>query len=93
MSCVFDVDFTSFCVRVERALASIRVWLFTGTSFSEEKSGAWPGKKKGNGQKQEYLVLFRPKTDVLLRCSSFVRGLKRKKGDSIPFILSRRDYM
>ena len=30
---------------------------------------------------------------VLLGCGSFVRGRKRKKGDSIPFILSRRDYM
>ena len=29
----------------------------------------------------------------LLGCGSFVRGRKRKKGDSIPFILSRRDYM
>ena len=31
--------------------------------------------------------------DPLLGCGSFVRGRKRKKGDSIPFILSRRDYM
>ena len=30
---------------------------------------------------------------ILLGCGSFVRGRKRKKGDSIPFILSRRDYM
>ena len=30
---------------------------------------------------------------ALLGCGSFVRGLKRRKGDSIPFILSRRDYM
>ena len=30
---------------------------------------------------------------ALLGCGSFVRGRKRKKGDSIPFILSRRDYM
>ena len=29
----------------------------------------------------------------MLGCGSFVRGQKRKKGDSIPFILSRRDYM
>ena len=29
----------------------------------------------------------------MLGCGSFVRGRKRKKGDSIPFILSRRDYM
>ena len=29
----------------------------------------------------------------VLGCGSFVRGRKRKKGDSIPFILSRRDYM
>ena len=32
------------------------------------------------------------KKDPLLGCGSFVRGRKRKKGDSIPFILSRRDY-
>ena len=31
--------------------------------------------------------------NILLGCGSFVRGRKRKKGDSIPFILSRRDYM
>ena len=30
--------------------------------------------------------------EPLLGCGSFVRGRKRKKGDSIPFILSRRDY-
>ena len=30
---------------------------------------------------------------IVLGCGSFVRGRKRKKGDSIPFILSRRDYM
>ena len=30
---------------------------------------------------------------IMLGCGSFVRGRKRKKGDSIPFILSRRDYM
>ena len=30
---------------------------------------------------------------MLLGCGSFVRGRKRKKGDSLPFILSRRDYM
>ena len=30
---------------------------------------------------------------AVLGCGSFVRGRKRKKGDSIPFILSRRDYM
>ena len=30
---------------------------------------------------------------TVLGCGSFVRGRKRKKGDSIPFILSRRDYM
>ena len=29
----------------------------------------------------------------MLGCGSFVRGRKRKKGDSIPFILPRRDYM
>ena len=29
---------------------------------------------------------------IVLGCGSFVRGRKRKKGDSIPFILSRRDY-
>ena len=29
----------------------------------------------------------------VLGCGSFVRGRKRKKGDSIPFILSRRDYI
>ena len=29
----------------------------------------------------------------VLGCGSFVRGRKRKKGDSIPFILSKRDYM
>ena len=29
----------------------------------------------------------------MLGCGSFVRGRKRKKGDSIPFILSWRDYM
>ena len=29
----------------------------------------------------------------VLGCGSFVRGRERKKGDSIPFILSRRDYM
>ena len=29
----------------------------------------------------------------LLECGSFVRGRKRKKGGSIPFILSRRDYV
>ena len=29
----------------------------------------------------------------VLGCGSFVRGRKRKKGDSTPFILSRRDYM
>ena len=28
----------------------------------------------------------------LLGCGSFVRGRKRKKGDSIPFILPWRDY-
>ena len=28
----------------------------------------------------------------MLGCGSFVRGRKRKKGDSIPFILSRRGY-
>ena len=31
-------------------------------------------------------------TGSLLGCGSFVRGRKRKKGDSIPFILSRRGY-
>ena len=30
---------------------------------------------------------------TVLGCGSFVRGRKRKKGDSIPFILSMRDYM
>ena len=30
---------------------------------------------------------------IVLGCGNFVRGRKRKKGDSIPFILSRRDYM
>ena len=30
---------------------------------------------------------------IVLGCGSFVRGRKRKKGDSIPFILSRRDYI
>ena len=30
---------------------------------------------------------------IVLGCGSFVRGRKRKKGDSIPFLLSRRDYM
>ena len=30
---------------------------------------------------------------IVLGCGSFVRGRKRKKGDSIPFILSKRDYM
>ena len=29
----------------------------------------------------------------VLGCGSFVKGRKRKKGDPIPFILSRRDYM
>ena len=29
----------------------------------------------------------------VLGCGSFVRGRKRKKGDSISFILSRRDYI
>ena len=33
------------------------------------------------------------KWNRVLGCGSFVRGRKRKKGDSIPFILSRRDYM
>ena len=30
---------------------------------------------------------------IVLGCGSFVRGRKRKKGDSIPFILPRRDYI
>ena len=30
---------------------------------------------------------------IVLGCGSFVRGRKRKKGDSIPFIVSRRDYI
>ena len=38
------------------------------------------------------LVETLEETDVL-GCGSFVRSRKRKKGDSIPFILSRRDYM
>ena len=29
----------------------------------------------------------------MVECGSFVRGRERKKGDTIPFILSRRDYM
>ena len=34
-----------------------------------------------------------PHSYPVLGCGSFVRGRKRKKGDSIPFILPRRDYM
>ena len=33
------------------------------------------------------------RAQYVLGCGSFVRGRKRKKGDSIPFILSRRDYI
>ena len=34
-----------------------------------------------------------PTQETVLGCGSFVRGRKRKKGDLIPFILSRRDYI
>ena len=47
--------------------------------------------------KQETVISSRGMSNVevtiMLGCGSFVRGRKRKKGDSIPFILSRRDYM
>ena len=38
-------------------------------------------------------MVIKSHEDIVLGCGSFVRGRKRKKGDSIPFILSRRDYM
>ena len=41
----------------------------------------------------EHLKLAPYDKEGMLGCGSFVRGRKRKKGDSIPFILSRGDYM
>ena len=48
-----------------------------------------------DGNEVYYGLMFFPtcRHSDLLGCGSFVRGRKRKKGDSIPFILSRRDYM
>ena len=59
--------------------------------------GVWI-KSKSVYSSGSQLLLSRPSVSgaylkKLLGCGSFVRGRKRKKGDSIPFILPRRDYM